>query len=175
MPSISERDRSTDSDAGSAVVPATISELTRIQVVDSNRKSIDSVVDSGIGHTPDKETSTIPLVVVPPPPPVVTTLQQEDLSQQRQEPQSRSPPQLRNTRPLFVQPTAGPGRGRGLGLPSGPRGRLEISKPIRRDSDSDAVGGRNAFQRPRPAPLKLQTPNDARPVAPEPPREGFYF
>lgn len=159
-------------------MPATISELTRVQVVDSKRRSLDSVIDSGIGHTPDKETSTIPLVVVAPPPPVaVTALRPEDLPQQRQNLLTQSPPQLLSTRPLFVQPSNGSGAGRskGVGLPTGPRGRLEISKPIRRDSDSDAVGGRNAFQRPRPAPLKLQTPNDARPVAPERQRDGFYF
>ena len=178
LANISERDRSTDSDAES-VDPATISisELTRVQVVESRRKSMDSVVDSGIGHEPEREFESRAIPMVVPPPPVVTASQQDDVPQQRQGPRTQSPPRLLNIRPLVMQPASGgaAGRGRGLGLPSGPKGRLEISKPIRRDSDSDAIGGRNAFQRPRPAPLKLQNSNDSRTVAPEPPRDGFYF
>lgn len=173
---ISERDRSTDS-ASVDVVPATITELSRVQVIEKGRRSEDdNVPDSGIGESSIAE----PLFVAPAPamaPSENTTRSQaqqviETQGQAQSTPQQQS--QGQGLRPLLMTGGKQLGLGRGRGLPSGPRAKLEISNPIKRESDG-VLKERNAFQRPRPAPLVLQNANDNRPTAPDPPRNGGYF
>lgn len=159
---ISERDRSTDSDSGS-IVPATIADLTRVQVVDAGRRSEDNIPDSGIGAD---SSNTIPLFV----PPIPTVTPPEPSTQ----PLARSPPQ--NLRPLLLPSSLQLGRPRGL--PTGPRGRLEISNPIPQSGGAlgeRMLSERTMFQRPRPAPLVLRDSNDPRPTSPEKPVDGGYF
>lgn len=153
---ISERDRSSGGSSGNND-PGTIAGATRVQVIDKARPSEDSVPDSGIG---DSSSSALDFF---PPPPAVTVIETQ--------PSSQSQPQA--PRPLLLTGGKPSGLGRGRGLPTGPRGRLEISNPIRRNSS--LLNDRTAFQRPRPAPLVLQDANDNRPAVPEAPRNGGYF
>ncbi|KAL5495471.1 hypothetical protein ACEPAI_934 [Sanghuangporus weigelae] len=153
---ISERDRLSDTDSGNND-PGTIADAKRVQVVDKGRPSEDSVPDSGIGES----SMSVPDFV--PPPPAVTVIELQ--------PSSQSQPQ--EIRPQLMTGGKPPGPGRGRGLPTGPRGRLEISNPIRRNSS--ILNDRTAFQRPRPAPLVLQNANDNQPTAPDAPRNARYF
>lgn len=162
---ISERDRSSDS-ASESVVPATITELSRVQVVDKGRPSEDDVPDSGIGESSNTEPLFVSFT-----PPLEPEPRPQTQAQVQVQGQAQLQPQV--LRPLLM--TGGKQLGRGFGLPTGPRARLEISNPIQRNSESDVLKERNAFQRPRPAPLVLQNANDNRPTAPDPPRNNGYF
>ncbi|EJD04174.1 uncharacterized protein FOMMEDRAFT_106670 [Fomitiporia mediterranea MF3/22] len=165
LTNISERDRSSGSDSGSNV-PATIADATHVQVVDASRPSEESIADSGIGGD---TSNRVPLFV--PPVPTVSPPEPQDQPQAESQGQLSQP---QGIRPLLLPSGKPLGRGRGRGLPTGPRGRLEISNPIRRTSS--ILAEQNTFQRPRPAPLVLlQEANDARPAVPEQPRNGGYF
>ena len=122
--------RSNESDTDS-VVPATISALRRVQLIDGRRPSDGGEASSGDPTEPAPPATV--QVSVPPPPSTVPP-----------EPQPQYPRPLLLTKPR--------------GLPSNPRGRLEISKPI--PPPNGVLNERTTFERPRPAPLILKDLKD---------------
>lgn len=119
--------KSMESDTDS-VVPATISALRRVQLVEGRRP----VGESDAGNAGSS--------AEPSPPP--TTAPSEP------QPQIKRPP----LNPAFTLT-------KGRGLPTGPRGRLAISKPI--PQAGGVLNERTTFERPRPAPLILRDVKDS--------------
>ncbi|KAI5122565.1 hypothetical protein M0805_004782 [Coniferiporia weirii] len=157
---IAERERSTDSDTDS-VIPATIAEITRVQVVEGRRPAEAADVDAG-----REEASNLPPTNESPP--SLTVTPDPAVSSSSSGTAQRQP---QHSRPLHMQGALGFGRGRGL--PTGPRGRLEISNPLPRSPD--LLEEQAAFQRPRPAPLVLQDGSEPQPPTSDPPQNGGYF
>lgn len=172
---ISEQERVTDSDAGS-VVPATVSAPIQEQEEPTNAAQSAAEADRLENAESTKvapDPSGMPDAGSPPAGPLPTppsTTSASSLPLQQQSGRAPGP----SLRPLFLQTGMGLG-GRGRGLPTGPRGRLEISNPL--PQSPDRLTERILFQRPRPAPLVLQDSNDSR-VAASPAengKDGWYF
>lgn len=120
--------KSMESDTDS-VVPATISALRRVQLVDGLRPIGGS--DAGNARSSAEPSVSQPPTTAPPEP----------------QPQIKRPP----LNPAFTL-------SKGRGLPTGPRGRLAISKPI--PQAGGVLNERTTFERPRPAPLILKDAKD---------------
>ena len=161
-----EREKTNMESDNDSIVPATISAVTRVQVFDSRQPNGPDASNEGESKQ-QYVTAEVTATAMGPSQSQIPAIPLTSGS---------APKETASVRPALGLAGLSSGFVKARGLPTGPRGRLEISNPIPRQSG--VLDERTAFQRPRPAPLALQQQKSDEaqtPPAPNASQPSGYF